>query len=183
MATAKNRIPLRLPSLTQCLSVCAILSATLLAGAFAFEHVGGFAPCKLCIWQRWAHVAIIYCSLTPLIIQAAGSRLGISLKPDMPMLGLAFAACVASTTIAGYHTGVELRIWFAPTGCSSVEALTGTTSQITDLLLAMPVTRCDVVPWSLFGVSMAGWNTLFSAGMSLFVLSVFVANVKPKGTG
>ena len=38
------------------LVICALVSATLLVGAFLFEHVGGMAPCSLCIWQRWAHL-------------------------------------------------------------------------------------------------------------------------------
>ena len=34
-------------------------SAALLLGAFAFQHLGGLAPCKLCLWQRWPHAAAI----------------------------------------------------------------------------------------------------------------------------
>ena len=41
------------------LVICALVSATLLVGAFLFEHVGGMAPCSLCIWQRWAHLGVI----------------------------------------------------------------------------------------------------------------------------
>src|SRR5258705_10688602 len=31
------------------------VSAALLLGAFAFQYLGGLAPCEMCIWQRWPH--------------------------------------------------------------------------------------------------------------------------------
>ncbi|MCA3544252.1 MAG: disulfide bond formation protein B, partial [Rhodobacter sp.] len=30
-------------------------SLALLAGAFAFQYIGGLAPCHLCLLQRWPH--------------------------------------------------------------------------------------------------------------------------------
>jgi disulfide bond formation protein DsbB len=29
-------------------------------------------------------------------------------------------------------------------------------------ILAQPLVRCDAIPWSLFGISMAGWNAMVS---------------------
>lgn len=40
-------------------------------------------------------------------------------------------------------------------------------------ILAAPVVRCDEVPWSLFAISMAGYNVLASLG--LFVASAIAA--------
>ena len=34
-----------------------------------------------------------------------------------------------------------------------------------------PVVRCDEVAWSLFGISMAGWNAILSAGLSALWLA------------
>ena len=50
------------------LLACAAISAALLTGAFLFEHVGGMAPCSLCIWQRWAHAAVILAAMTGLLM-------------------------------------------------------------------------------------------------------------------
>ena len=63
------------------LVICALVSATLLAGAFLFEHVGGMAPCSLCIWQRWAHLGVMAAAasgllLIDLILGLFGSFLG-----------------------------------------------------------------------------------------------------------
>ena len=37
----------------------ALGSAALMLGALAFQHIGGMAPCKLCIWQRYPHMVAI----------------------------------------------------------------------------------------------------------------------------
>jgi disulfide bond formation protein DsbB len=37
-------------------------------------------------------------------------------------------------------------------------------------LLATPVVRCDEVPWSFLGLSMAGYNFIFSGLMGIIVL-------------
>src|SRR6476660_510897 len=36
------------------------VSLVLLLGAFAFQYLGGLAPCEMCIWQRWPHGAAIF---------------------------------------------------------------------------------------------------------------------------
>src|SRR3954469_7193168 len=35
------------------------VAGALLLGAFAFQYLGGLAPCEMCIWQRWPHGAAI----------------------------------------------------------------------------------------------------------------------------
>ena len=36
--------------------------------------------------------------------------------------------------------------------------------------MAAPLVRCDDVQWSLFGISMAGWNAILSVGSALVIL-------------
>ena len=43
----------------QALFLATLGSALLMAGAYAFQHIGGMAPCKMCIWQRYPHVIAI----------------------------------------------------------------------------------------------------------------------------
>ena len=138
------------------LFLCALVSAALLGGALLFEHVGGMAPCSLCIWQRWAHVAVIVCALGWLVIS---QPIGASLRAGLAVTAL---AGMASVGIAGYHAGVEWQLWAGPAGCTAALSSGGSTADLVDSLLATPVIRCDDVPWSLFGLSMAGWNMLLS---------------------
>ena len=127
------------------------ISTTLLVGALLFQYVGGLEPCNLCIWQRWPHLAVIIAAF-------------IGLRGVMPrcMLWLAFIAGSISVGLGGYHAGIEYGFWTGPAGCTTSLALDGDIKTLTQQLLNMPLVRCDEVPWSLFGLSMAGWNALIS---------------------
>ncbi|HMO08471.1 MAG TPA: disulfide bond formation protein B [Paracoccaceae bacterium] len=130
-------------------------SAALLLGALAFQHLGGLAPCTLCLWQRWPHLAAVVIGLAAL---ALPGRL-------LPLLGA--VAALATAGIGGFHVGVEQGWWEGLASCSagsiaglSVEALLDPTVQV-----AAPV-RCDEVPWALAGLSMAGWNVVLSVALA-----------------
>ena len=82
-------------------------SAALMLGALAFQHIGGMAPCKLCIWQRYPHVIAIVIGAIAL---AASGRL-------LPLLGA--LAALTTAGIGAYHTGVERKWWEGPSSCSS----------------------------------------------------------------
>ena len=43
-------------------------SLALLLGAFAFQYIGGLAPCVLCLWQRWPHAAAVLIGLAALAL-------------------------------------------------------------------------------------------------------------------
>lgn len=138
--------------------LCGAASAGLLAAAFGFEYLGGLAPCKLCLWQRWPHGLVIAFSLLGL----AG------LRPAFALSLIALSAA-ATAAIAGYHVGVEQHLWAGPASCSS--ALTGASAaDLLDSLLATPVVRCDEVAWSFAGLSMAAWNMVMSLALGLFAL-------------
>ncbi|MGC6497340.1 MAG: disulfide bond formation protein B [Candidatus Puniceispirillaceae bacterium] len=150
------------------LIAAALISASLLAGAFLFEYVGGMAPCSLCIWQRWAHVAIIICALASLGYGAGA--------PDRLRAGLVITmmAALSSVGIAGYHAGVEWQLWAGPAGCTAALDTGADIADLVDSLLATPVVRCDDVPWSLFGLSMAGWNMLLSVDIVALATLSFI---------
>ena len=145
------------------LVICALVSATLLVGALLFEHVGGMAPCSLCIWQRWAHLGVIAAAAR---VSSKAARGGMNRSPD--------AAALTSFGVAGYHAGVEWQLWEGPAGCTASLAAGASAADLVDQLLATPVVRCDDVPWSLFGLSMAGWNALFSLDISAVALLSFI---------
>jgi len=155
----------------------AAVSALLLAGAFAFEIFGDYPPCPLCIAQRWAHVWIMM----------AGIGLGALFRfvPALPgAVQRAGAGAMAlpagySAWIAGRHAGMEYGFWTIP--CQSTDA-SGLTieSMLEGLSRAQNVVLCDEAPWTLLGVSMAGYNTLISA--ALCVISLFVM-IRPGAGG
>ena len=75
-----------------------------------------------------------------------------------------------SGAIGVFHAGVEYHWWEGLTTCSSTLAgQGGTTDEILARIMAAPITRCDAPAWTLWGVSMAGFNTLFSLSGALAI--------------
>jgi disulfide bond formation protein DsbB len=138
-------------------------SGALLAGAYAFQFIGGLHPCVLCLYQRVPHAAVLV--LTLLAILAAS-------RPPIAVWSTALAglALLIGAGIAGFHVGVEQHWWRGTPECGG-GASADTVAALRAQLLAQPVVRCDAVAWSMFGISMAGYNMLISAAMAVFALT------------
>ena len=162
----------RLTLTERALGVAFAASAALLAGAHLFERVGGLLPCILCLDQREAH-------WTWLAVAAAGlvaSRLFKSKLGAAAAVGAASLVYAVSAGLAFYHTGVEYGYWPGPALCADGVA-SGAAINLDDLNASLDKPAhgpsCDEAQWRLFGVSMAGYNLLASAG--LFALTLFAA--------
>lgn len=144
--------------------IAAAGSAALLAGAFAFQYIGGMAPCQLCLWQRWPHGAAV---LIGVIVLLTGWRW-------FALLGAAAAATTAG--IGVFHVGVEQKWWAGLASCSgnSIAGISATDLLNPDINVA-PVVRCDAIAWQLMGISMAGWNVIISALLVLVWIAAFRA--------
>lgn len=143
-------------------TIATIAAAGLLIAVFAMEHIGGLAPCNLCVLQRWPHGAVVVLGLLAMLpaISESGRRL---------LLGLCALAFAITAGIGVYHVGVEQGIFAGPTACSG--GITGdSVEELQRKLMAAPIVRCDEVPWSLFGISLAGYNVIASAGLAVFSL-------------
>ncbi|NIJ07493.1 disulfide bond formation protein DsbB [Sphingomonas vulcanisoli] len=138
-----------------------LIPATLLAGAWAFQLIGHLVPCEMCHWQRWP----LYAALVPAILAFAPG-----LRPPVIRLLIALAALgiIASGVIGFYHMGVEYKWWLGPTHCTSQGLPHG--GDILKALLAQPLVLCDKPQWTLFGISLAGFNALISIPGGLLTL-------------
>lgn len=139
-----------------------VVPSVLLAAAYGFQYVGGLPPCELCWYQRYAHMV----ALAFAIVALAGGRLADRGRSFVWMAGLGI---LASGLIGGYHAGVEAGIFEGFTQCTSGIA-GGSAEDTLARIMAAPLIRCDQVPWSLFGISMAGWNAILSVISALVVL-------------
>ena len=138
-----------------------IASAVLLAAAFGAQHLGGLDPCILCIYQRWPYVAVIVLAALALAVHRI-ERLRVAL-----VWGSGVALFVGAG-IAGYHVGVEQGWWPGTDACIGIVPVAGGSApDLAAQLLATPPARCDVVPWSLFGISIAGYNFLATTLLGL----------------
>ena len=131
------------------------LAVTALGSALTSQYAFGLNPCPLCLYQRWPYAIIIGLSLIAVLM-------GLKNK-DKAVSGLVFLcglALLAGGVIASYHVGVEQHWWK-----SFLEGCTINFDNTQDLLKQIEGTkaaRCDEIPWSMFGISMAGYNAIIS---------------------
>ncbi|MCV2881114.1 disulfide bond formation protein B [Actibacterium sp. XHP0104] len=139
-------------------------SFAMLAGAFAFQYLGGLAPCELCLWQRWPHGAAIVIG-------------GLAMLAPLAVLcWLGALAAAATGAIGVYHTGVERGWWAGPDSCTGGGGLGGP-GNLLDFANAPKVVMCDQVAWEMFGLSMASWNAL--AAFMFAALWILAARTRP----
>ena len=126
-------------------------SLGLLAGAFFFQALG-YAPCKMCLWQRWPHAAAV-------TLGAVGA-----FAPLAIVAALGALAALSTGAIGVFHAGVEWKLWEGPSSCTGTGAglseLSGTDLLSTDI--SETLVMCDEIVWQFLGMSMAGWNAVLS---------------------
>ena len=136
-----------------------------LAAAYAFQHLGGLAPCHLCWLQRYPHFAALGLGILALMIRVPVFARSLAL--------LGGAAVLTSAAIGAYHTGVERHWWPGPSTCTSGSIANISAKDLLAQIQAAPVIKCDQVAWQMMGLSMASWNMLFSlALMALWLMAV-----------
>ena len=137
-----------------------LLPAALLTGAYGSQYIGGLYPCEMCWWQRYPHFAAVAIALAAFGVGNPGYR--------RALVALAAFAIGSSGAIAGFHAGVEYGWWEGLTRCTST--ITGTGDDLLKSIMNAPLIRCDVAPWTLFGISLAGYNFLLSLGGAIAIL-------------
>jgi disulfide bond formation protein DsbB len=149
--------------------IIAVLSALTLAGALGIEHIGGIAPCPLCLDQRIAYYAAI-----PLgaIAYAFASGRPVVTKAILLVLAVGF---LINAGLGVYHSGIEWDWWPGPQACSGgAGPLASNPADLLQSLSQPQVVRCDEAAIRIFGLSLAGYSAVFSlllAGLALLSLS------------
>lgn len=133
----------------------------LYGGALVSQYGFGLHPCEMCYWQRWPHQAAILLALLALTLR----------RNDTAMRAFTLLAAVAiaiSGAIGIFHAGVEYGFWEGITTCA-----TGASGPVSlDSIMNAPLIRCDTAQWTLLGVSLAGFNAIFSLTAAALVLTL-----------
>lgn len=142
-------------------ALIAVVAFLTIAGAWIFEAMG-FAPCELCLKQRFAYYAGVplaaFLSLMSSQLSPKFARSG------LVVLGLIF---VASMIFGMYHAGVEWRFWPGPADCTGALEQAGSVQDFMKQLQMSKVVRCDEVALRILGLSLAGWNAVISAALAV----------------
>lgn len=171
-----------------------------LASAYAFEIVGDYPPCPLCIEQRWIHIWAITAGAVGFVLSQTLRRSGAKLVQFSATtlreslrgwfksrLRAAYALYQAPGALSRLASAVMAVIfaWSAWTGarhagmeygwwtidCQASD-VSGVTldSVMASLSTAANVVPCDEAAWTLLGISMAGYNALLSGALCLISL-------------
>ncbi len=146
-------------------AVAVLLPTALLGGAIAFQYLGGLAPCEMCYWQRWPHLAAIVLALAAIALRQSARQSG-------ALTLLAAIGIAVSGGIGVFHAGVEYGWWEGLTACTAGLPGAGSGTSTLDAIMAAPLVRCDVAAWTLLGISMAGYNAILSLGGALAILAL-----------
>ena len=138
-----------------------VIASATLAGALAFEHIGGLLPCPLCLQQRipyWS--ALPLCLLALLAFRWKFFALGAGM---MSLVALGFAL---GSALGVYHAGIEWHWWEGPATCSGTAPPANIDALLEDLEDGGALVRCDEAAWRLLGISLSGYNALISIFLS-----------------
>lgn len=136
-----------------------LVALATIAGAWVFEYYG-YAPCELCLKQRWAYYAGVPLAL---VVALLAPR-----NPGLARTGLTLLALLwfASMAFGIYHSGVEWKWWPGPATCTAQAGFTGGLPD-----LSKPAVLCDTPALRILGLSLAGWNAVISLGLALLALA------------
>lgn len=134
-------------------------SAAMLLGALFFQEVMNLPPCPLCIYQRVPYIVVIGLSVPAILLRG---------RPALIMMWLSALALFINAGIAGFHVGVEKNWWAGLGECSGNFNENMTIEELRAAVMGAPIVRCTDVAWSLFGISMAGYNMVIALAMAIF---------------
>lgn len=132
-------------------------AVAVIGAALAFEYIGGYLPCPLCVQQRYAYYAGIPATFIALVLVAADR--GRTAAMLFLFVALAF---LANAGLGVFQAGAEWGFWPGPESCAVDQGVSATGGGLLKSLEATRVASCTDPSFRLFGLSFAGWNAVVS---------------------
>ena len=139
-------------------AIIIVVGLATILGAWAFQLIGGYQPCALCLEERLPYYVGVPLALVAMLAAASGA------KPTVPRMFLMVAGLVFAYNVylGGYHAGAEWGWWPGPTDCAATgDGVSGTTDILAELE-TIKVVSCTEVQWRFLFLSFAGWNVVIS---------------------
>lgn len=150
-------------------------AVAVILAALAFEHIGGYKPCELCLQQRWAYYLNIPLLLVALVL--LGAHQPKAAGTIFLLCGLAF---LANAGLSAYHAGVEWEFWAGPDTCSAgaLQALPKSGADLLKSLSRPEVVPCTAAQLRVLGISFAGWNFLASLALLAGTVKAMIETIR-----
>jgi len=140
-------------------TVFSIALATIVT-AHVFERFG-YAPCPLCLQERYAY----YFGIPATVIAFFAARTE-SFPLARVLLLLVALAFVVNAALGVYHAGVEWKFWPGPVSCSGGTGVEWGQGGVASSIEHPQVVACDKASWRFLGLSFAGWNAVVSGSVA-----------------
>jgi disulfide bond formation protein DsbB len=142
--------------------------AATVGGALAFEHIGGYIPCALCLLQRDPYYYGIPVAVAALVSALFGG-------PDWLtrlLLAVVGIMMIVGAGMGVYHAGVEWGFWEGPATCAtSAQGVTQNAGDLLSDLNSKHGPSCQEASFRLLGLSFAGWNVIASLILAAIAFS------------
>ncbi len=144
-----------------------LLGFAAIAGAWGFQLIGGYVPCKLCLEQRLPYYVGLPLLAVAIVLIIRDRQLALT-RTLLLIAGLAF---LIGLGLGVYHAGVEWHYWLGPSDCGGGVATTGNAGDLLSQIGHTKVVSCTDAAWRFAGLSFAGWNAVVSALVALLALT------------
>ncbi len=146
-----------------CITVTLGMVATI-GSALAFEHIGGYVPCALCLEQRNPY----YLGIPFMVLGTISALMNWHSNFTRAMIAIGFLCLLATIALGIYHSGVEWGIFEAPATCGAgLSATDSDAGSLLDSLANAKPPSCDEAAGRLFGVSFANANVIAATVLAL----------------
>jgi disulfide bond formation protein DsbB len=136
----------------------AAVSFAALAGAWIIEFLG-YKPCPLCLEERIPYYAAVPAGLAAAYLASKAPKLAAAILAALAV------ALLYNAGVGVYHAGAEWHFWPGPQTCEG-DAIKATSSLAKRLMQNADTVRCDEAALRIFGLSLAGYSALISAGLA-----------------
>ena len=146
-------------------------TVAIIAAVWAFERIGGYIPCALCLEQRVPYYWAIPVAAAAALVATTG-RVDWLVRGALAVVGLLAAY---SAALGFYHAGVEWAWWQGPAGCAAVgggdHAAPLSAQNLAEQMAQVRPPSCDEAAGRFLGLSFAGWNVLAGAAIATVALA------------
>ena len=149
-------------------SAALFIAAASILTALGFQYIGGYQPCMLCLWERYAYYAALPVLFAAIALSSGGSK-----GWAAALFFLVSLAFLANAGLGTYHAGAEWKFWPGPESCGGGGDLTTSAGSLLKDLEGIRVVKCDEPALVFLGLSFAGWNVVGS--LLLMALSLKAA--------
>lgn len=149
-----------------------VISFTAVTASYVMEHYFMMVPCKLCYYQRWTYLGLVF-------LCAFGY---FDKKHDKITIILVLLALIFGTSVAFTHMAVEMGWLKLDLSCTSnFERQPQSIEDFKALIADKEIVPCDMPRYKFFGITIAGWNFIYSSVILFFAAIVsyaFIPRVK-----